>query len=483
MSSTSYRMDGAGSARLSSRFVRIVHLAARRAAHHQLAPKLDEATMRNATTTTSTRPIDAVGAGAPTNVRWRIFLLMLMLITINYVDRASISVAMPVISKEFNLDLATQGFILSSFFITYALMQIPGGMLADRFKPRIVIAAATLGWGFFQAVAAASVSAWVLVLTRLGLGASEAPIYPAGGKLNAIWMTSTERARGATLLDGGAPLGAALGSLIIAGLIAEFGSWRISFIVAGVGTMLCGLLAWWYVRDNPADHPSINKAEADYIAEAHAHEDSLAPASSGASAIAYFRHLSVWCMCLGWMFFNAVWYGLLTWMPNYLSAVHGLNIKELGGSLFVMFLSGFVGELVGGQLADRWRVRGGRPNLIFRTVFGVAAAVATLSIFGVAYVENPFAVVLLLSSTLFFLRWCGMYWAIPSILASRARSGFLGGCMNFAGNIAGITVPVIVGFIVQATGSYFLALMFFAFAGVALFVCSTAIDYSRKLPV
>ena len=183
------------------------------------------------------------------------------------------------------------------------------------------------------------------------------------------------------------------------------------------------------------------------------------------------------------MFFNAVWYGLLTWMPNYLSAVHGLDIKQLGGSLFAMFFSGFVGELVGGQIADRWRVRGGRPNVIFRTVFGVAAIVATLSIFASPMSAIRSLVVLLLCSTLFFLRWCGMYWAIPGILASRARSGFLGGCMNFAGNIAGITVPVIVGFIVQATGSYFLALMFFAFAAVALFVCSTAIDYSHKLPV
>jgi MFS family permease len=122
--------------------------------------------------------------------------------------------------------LTTQGFILSSFFLTYALMQIPGGMLADRFKPRAVIAVATLGWGLFQAIAAVSLNAWVLVLTRLGLGAFEAPIYPAGGKLNAIWMTSNERARGATLLDGGVPLGAAFGSIIIAGLIAEFDSWR-----------------------------------------------------------------------------------------------------------------------------------------------------------------------------------------------------------------------------------------------------------------
>jgi MFS transporter, ACS family, D-galactonate transporter len=436
-------------------------------------------------TTNAMRSIDVTDASATaaTNVRWRIFLLMLMLISINYIDRASISVAMPMISKEFAVGPATQGFILSSFFITYALMQIPGGALADRFKPRIVIAVATLGWGFFQAIAAASFTAWALVLTRLGLGASEAPIYPAGGKLNAIWMASHERARGATLLDGGAPLGAALGSLIIAGLIGEFGSWRVSFVVAGVGTMLCGFFAWWYIRNDPADHPSVNKAEADHIARAHALEDSLAPASSGAGVWAYFRYRSVWCMCLGWMFFNAVFYGLLTWMPNYLSAVHGLDIKQLGGSLFAMFFAGFVGELVGGQIGDRWRIRGGHPNVIFRTLFGFAAIVAGLSIFGVAYVRDPRAVVLLLGSTLFFLRWCGMYWAIPGILASRARSGFLGGCMNLGGNIAGITVPVIVGFIVQTTGSYYLALMFFAFAAAALFVCSIAIDYSRKLPV
>jgi MFS transporter, ACS family, D-galactonate transporter len=434
-------------------------------------------------TALSPHHVDAVTVARRTGVRWRIFLLMLMLIAINYIDRASLSVAMPTISKEFGIAPATQGFVLSSFFITYALMQIPGGMLADRFKPRIVIAFATLGWGLFQAIAALSTNTFVLVLTRLGLGAAEAPIFPAGGKLNAIWMTSHERARGATLLDSGAPLGAAVGAAVITGLIAEFDSWRVSFLVAGLGTMVCGLLAWRYIRNQPSEHPSVNAAEAEHIAQAHAREDALAPAPGLGGLGGYFAYRSVWCMCLGWMFFNAVFYGLLTWMPTYLSAVHGLDIRQLGGSLFAMFFAGFVGELVGGQIADMWRARGGQPNTIFRTLFGIAAIVATLSIIGVAYVHDAPLVVLLLSSTLFFLRWCGMYWAIPSILASRGNSGFLGGCMNFAGNIAGVTVPIIVGAIVQTTGSYFLALMFFAFAGVALFACSNLIDYSRKLPI
>ena len=196
----------------------------------------------------------ASAAGA-TKVRWKIFLIMLFLISINYIDRASLSVAMPIIGKEFDMDPATQGLLLSSFFWTYAFMQVPGGLLADRFKPRIVIAAATLGWGFFQAIAAVCTGWFTLLLTRLGLGAAEAPIYPAGGKLNAIWMTQNERGRGATLLDGGAPLGAALGSIIIAGLIFWLNSWRLSFVVAGVGTILAGVLVLVLYSQSP-ERPS-----------------------------------------------------------------------------------------------------------------------------------------------------------------------------------------------------------------------------------
>lgn len=429
-------------------------------------------------------PVAGEAAGPRSGVRWRIFLLMLFLISINYIDRASLSVAMPLIGREFTIEPAVQGLLLSSFFWTYALMQVPGGMLADRFKPRAVIAVATIGWGFFQAIAAVSTSWVMLLLTRLGLGAAEAPIYPAGGKLNGIWMTPHERGRGATLLDGGAPLGAALGAIVIAWLIAALSSWRLAFVVAGVGTIACGLLAWLYIRNTPREHPGVNEAEARHIEEAHAREDAEAPRSAGTGSVRdFFSYRSVWCMCAGWMFFNTVFYGLLTWMPNYLFKVHGFDIKELGGATFLIFFAGFVGELVGGWLGDAWLARGGAPNLVYRTLFGIAAVVATVSIFSVAYVKDPVVVVGLLASTLFFLRWCGMYWVIPSLLTTRDRSGFLGGCMNLGGNIAGIGVPIVVGLIVQFTGSYFLALMFFAAAGVCLLGCSTAIDYSRKLPV
>src|SRR5262249_44446349 len=103
-----------------------------------------------------------------TRVRWRIFLLLMMLTAINYIDRASLSVAMPLMSKEFDLDPAMQGLILSSFFCTYAFMQVPGGMLADRYNPRVVLALSTVGWCFFQTLAAVATNWTMLLLTRLG---------------------------------------------------------------------------------------------------------------------------------------------------------------------------------------------------------------------------------------------------------------------------------------------------------------------------
>ncbi|HEY0422986.1 MAG TPA: MFS transporter, partial [Rhodopila sp.] len=262
-----------------------------------------------------------------TNVRWRIFFLILGTVAINYIDRASLSVAMPMISREFAIPPAIQGILLSSFFWTYCFMQIPGGMLADRFLPRSVIAGATIGWGAFAALAAASVGWVTMLLTRLGLGLAEAPIYPAGAKLIGMWMTPTERGRAAALLDGGAPLGTALGSLIIAGLIAAFGSWRLAFLAAGMGTMACGAFAWFYIRNHPHEHESVNPPEREHI-ESGLQDDATRDIQVPFARV--FRSPSIWMLFVGWFCFNSLWYGFLTWIPSFLAKTQGMNIAALG---------------------------------------------------------------------------------------------------------------------------------------------------------
>ena len=428
-------------------------------------------------------PVENVAVQVKTAVRWKIFFVLLGLVAINYIDRASLSVAMPLISKDFNINPALQGLIFSSFFWTYALMQVPGGMLADRFKPRIVITAAAVFWGGFQAIAGVATNATTLLLTRFGLGAAEAPIYPSGGKLNGIWLTQNERGRGATLLDGGAPLGAAIGAILITSLITMLGSWRLAFIVAGVGTVLAGLYAWYFIRNSPREHRGVNEAEATYIEEARAIEDEGEPTQLSGKRLDLFKYRTVWLMFLGYMFSNVVFYGLLTWMPNYLSKVHGFNIQQMGGASFIIFLSGFVGELVGGFLCDKWKSAGGSPNKVMRSMLAFASIVVTVAVFSVAYASGPALTVVLLSVTLFFQRWTGLYWSIPSLVGTRDRVGLLGGLMNLGGNIGGVLVPLAVGLIVQLTGSYFLALMVFTGAGIGLLLCSTCINYQKKIPV
>jgi MFS transporter, ACS family, D-galactonate transporter len=431
------------------------------------------------------RPIDPAAAYArpKTSVRWNIFLIMLLLVTVNYIDRASLSVAMPLLTKEFSLSPVMQGFILSSFFWSYTLAQIPGGQLVDRFKPRAVLAICTLFWGGFQALAAIATSSAGLLMTRIGLGLAEAPVAAAGGALNAAWLTRHERVRGASLMDGGSPLGAAFGSVLIAWLILVVHSWRAAFAIAGIGTILCGMAAWRYIRNHPRDHTGVSEAEALYIERSQALEHAKEGKDLSGRSIDFFRFRSVWLMFFGFMCCTTLYYGLLTWMPTYLHKVHGFDLQQMGNASFVIFLCGFIGELVGGFIADKWLASGASPNLVMRVVFGFAGVVATISVFCVAYATNPRTVVVLLSATLFFLRWGGLYWSIPAMLASRNKVGALGGLLNFGGNIGGMVIPIVVGAIVQYTGSYFLALMCFAAMGVGLLVCSLGIDYERKIPV
>ena len=422
---------------------------------------------------------EVADASRPTTVRWRIFLILLLLSAINYIDRASLSVAMPLISTEFEMTPALEGLMLSAFFWSYALMQIPGGMLLDRFQVRNIVGVATVGWGFFQAIAGGAHSWMTLLATRIGLGVAESPIMPAGAKLNGAWLTPNERGRGATLVDGGAPLGTAFGAIIIAGLITWFDSWRIAFVIAGVGTMIVGVWAWWYIRNNPAEHPKVNAAELAYITNANA-EAAKTNGERKAILKDLLKSRSVLAMFAGYACYNSVFYGLLTWMPSYLHKAHNLDIKAMGGATFLIFMCGCIGEIFGGWLADKWKDAGGAPNKVMRTMFGGSAAIAALCILLVAYTPDAFTVISLLCVALFFIRWCGMYWCLPAILGGKSKAGVLGGSMNFCGNMVGVIVPILIGLIVQFTGSYFLALIFFVVMAFGLMLFSSLIDYRER---
>lgn len=403
-------------------------------------------------------------------VRWRIFAIIFGLTVINLVDRVSLSIAMPTIAHEFQLTPAIQGLILSSFFWAYALLQIPGGWLIDRYGPRRVIGWSTGLWGVFQTVAAFATGGLSLIFARVALGAAEAPLFPAGGKLNSLWLASSERGRGAVLMDCGGPLGVALGGLLIAYLIAVFGSWRTAFFIAGIATLAMAWLAWRYLRDDPAIHPGVNAAELARINEGRSTSVAEA-AKAGVQGLGIARR-SLAGILLGRASWAMVFFGLLTWGPSYLAQARGFDIKGIGAATFVIFLCGAAGSLVGGFLCDLLVRKGVRRGLAAKGLLSCSGLVALLAFLLLPQLTDPYAAVALLSLTAFFLMWGSLYWSLPALLAAPARVGLIGGVMNLAGSLGGIAVPILVGLLLQHLGGYPAVLGFFALCS-GLFILGT----------
>ncbi|CPR17311.1 MFS transporter [Brenneria goodwinii] len=421
----------------------------------------------------------------PTAVRWFVFFLMLVLGAINYIDRTSLGIAMPFIQEEFGIkDQRVVGLLHSAFFWSYALMQIPSGFLADKFKTRTIITCATVVWGAFQALGAACHTIFLLMLTRIGLGISEAPIMPAGAKLMGSWLTPNERGRGSMLLDGGAPLGTAFGAILLTWLIGHFGSWRAAFVVAGVGTVLVGVVAWFYIRNKPSEHPGVNQAELQHIEKGIEQAGGIVNKKSRLrNIVPYLTQVNVIALICGWVCYSIVFYGLMVWVPAYLNQEHGFNVKEMGSAMFMMFIMCFVGQQLGGWLADKWRQAGGSPNKVFHTLLAISAIVSGVGVFLCANTKDPLLAVIFLTIALFPLRWASVYWSIPGLLGAQHMAGTITGTMNFSSNMIAAIVPILVGFMIQSTGSYYAAMMFFAVAAIGYLVSSLLINFNRKLVV
>jgi MFS transporter, ACS family, D-galactonate transporter len=400
-------------------------------------------------------------------VRWRIFAIVFVLVVINLMDRMTLSIAMPTIAAEFDMDPAMQGLVLSALFWSYAVLQVPGGWLIDRFGPHALITGATVGWGFFQAVAGAASSGIALVASRIGLGAAEAPLFPAGAKLNSIWLSSKERGRGAVLVDSGSPLGAALGGVVIAWLILTFDSWRIAFALAGLATMLFGALAWWYLRDDPADHPGVN---ADELAAIRTTTAAAAAQTTGPRSMSMGSFAAILTGRTSWAMIN---FGLLTWGPSYLAQARGFDLKQMGGATFVIFLAGMAGSLASGFVVDRLVMRGFSRGGVYKWMLGLSGLGVMLGFFALPEVADPVAAVTLLSATVFLLWFGSLYWSLPALLVPADRVGIVGGAMNFAGSSSGIAVPIITGQILQATGGAYMVVLYFFAACATLYVAGT----------
>lgn len=413
-------------------------------------------------------------------VRVQIFSILWILVLLNFIDRATLSVAMPFIAEEFQMGPEMQGVLLGSFFWTYLIFQIPGGWLLDRFGPRKIVGGAGVIWGFFQLVAGFASSGLFLTFTRLGLGASEAPVFPAGAKLNANWLPAKERARGATFVDAAGPFGSAVGGLIVTLLIGVFGGWRMAFIITGAVTILVAALYYVYLRDTPAQHKGVNAAELAHIQSDEASVDT----ASGPLPTAkdYVRSSSFWGLMMGRLGWATVWWGIISWTPSYLSSALGFDLAGLGWGTFLVYGMGVLGQIVAGLTADKWRQATPRFNFVMKTIFGISGLGTALAIFALPGVTDGAVALALLSTAVFFINFGGLYWAIPAWLAPKKQVGTVGGVMNVASSGGGALAPIVMGFAIGASGgSYAGSFIFLGVCATVYLVGSLLINFEKPL--
>jgi ACS family glucarate transporter-like MFS transporter len=382
----------------------------------------------------------------PTKVRWRIYGLLLVVITLTFVDRFNMNVAAKYIQQEFSLSDVQIGSLLSAFVVGYALFQTPGGWLGDRFGARRVLTVALIWWSVFTALTAAAPdivlrewfgvagSFWII---RFLIGIGEGPALPNTNKMIGRWMAVSERARGSSLFLVAVGIGGAFTPPLIAWIMTNWG-WRLSFVVCGALGLIVAAL--WHFRstDAPEKHPAVNAAELALISANR--EASGAPGRFPWNQMV--KGTSVPALLLANFMLGYVTYIFYTWFFLYLVNVRKMPL--ISGSYWstAPFLAMLVGAPLGGAISD-WMVRKlGHPSGRRVPVVIAAAGSCLLLIFG-SRTADPYQAVILLA----FAAGCNSVaavssWALPNDLSDR-HSGFLAGVLNTSTNLGGALSPVL----------------------------------------
>ena len=406
----------------------------------------------------------------PTRVRHRIIALIFVITVINYADRATFSIAGSAASDELGLSTVQTGFVLSAFAWAYALAQIPGGALLDRFGTKRIYAGAILLWSSMTALQ--GLVGWIPGLSAVGMlfalrflvGLCEAPSFPGNARLVAAWFPGAERGTASAIFNSAQYFSLVAFAPLMGWLVHEHG-WRSVFWVMGALGVLAAAAFAKFIH-SPVRHPSINAAELAHIESGgglvRMEEDTgVAKAKTFTwpnvcSLLASRMMLGIY---LGQYCINVLTYFFVTWFPIYLVKERGLNILEAGFAAAAPALCGFAGGLVGGFLSDAILKRTGNIDLARKGPLVGGMLLAT-AIIACVWVEAEWLVIVLMSLAFFGKGVASLGWAVMADVAPKQLAGLSGGVFNMFGNIAGIVTPIVVGFIVAATGSFDLALVF-----------------------
>lgn len=389
-----------------------------------------------------------------TNTRWLIIWLAFAGLAINYLDRASLSVALPFMSVDFKLSATQQGFAFAAFFWSYDVCQLAAGWYVDKVGPRKSFSLAALWWSVFTMLTSAVHGFWSLIGVRALLGIGESPAASTSAKVVATWFPTRERGFATSIWDSGSRVGAVISLPIVTGIVAVF-HWRAVFIIIG-GFGILWALAWWRFYRSPEEHPRVNEAERSYIMEGGArNSETDDEAATKMKWISLFRYRKILVMMFGFFCLNACIYFFITFFPSYLIKERGFSLLKLGWYGAIPGVCAVLCAWIFGRLSDRMIANGASVSIVRKACI-VGGLFGGSVIMFATFVSQAWMAVALLSISYSSLSVAGMgIWSLPADIApSSQQVGSIGGMQNFASNLAGIFTPIMVGVLVDATGSY-----------------------------
>jgi len=412
----------------------------------------------------------AVQLTEKTNVRYWILLTLFIVTTINYVDRATLSMAAPIMTKELRIDSVAMGWVFAAFGWSYAALQIPGGWLLDRFGSRLVYGSALFFWSlmtFLQGMAGfltGSAAFITLLVLRFLLGIAEAPAFPGNSRVVTSWFPTHERGFSSAVFNSAQYFALAAFTPLMGWILAVWG-WQAVFYTMGAVGILLGFFWFGFVRD-PASHPRVNRAEIDYIRSG----GGLAGLPGGGSEIRldYVRQMLTSRMLIGVYIgqfgINTITWFFLTWFPTYLVQARGMSILKAGLMASIPALLGFIGGLLGGYSSD-WLLRRGKSLTVARKTPIILGMTLSSSIVLANYVTAEWLVIALMSLAFFAKGFGALGWVVVSDTSPKEMVGLSGGIFNFAGNLASVVTPIVIGYILAVTESFNGALFYVGMMG------------------
>jgi sugar phosphate permease len=398
--------------------------------------------------------------------RWGIGALLGAGVLINYIDRIGLSVAAPQIKDVFHLSPVELGLLFSAFAWSYSLLQIPVGMVLDRFGPTRVGRWGAFLWGLASIITAFSSGFAGIFVARILLGVAEAPAFPVSSKATGYWFPRNERGLATAIFDAAAKFSNVIGVPLVAVTVVSFG-WRWGFALTATLSFLYFIAFYVLYRDPSADR-KLSKAEYDYIQRGGAAPEG--PADAGAiNMLGYLLTKSkVWGLTIGFAAYGYTFYLFLTWLPGYLvESMHMSILKSAGFAAIPWAFATLTDLFVGGWLIDHLVSRGKDESKVRKTVLIVGMTFG-LAVFGATQTVDPAWAIFWISIALGGLASAApVGWSLPSLIAPKGGAGTIGGIMNFANNLMGAAAPIVTGMIVGATASFTNA---FFVAGVILVI-------------